>query len=264
MPLDHIAARLFVGLVVTGVIHHQLGPVLLPILDGRKAEVLVEIPAHLHFRAKDQRGRTIPGTDLLPFLVRGHVVASFHKLQIDAAVVRVVLPPLLAELAKGEHLRIGILRPNRFQPVGQVIRIQPRKQGQLPNCGQKTVTILRDSLVIEVDIARMEDFPEPQVISVIGLGLNGANSHPVVAVFTHATQACRKEVHGPSIDIHHIHEVIAAPGLLSRFQKMLFGWIIGIDDATVAVLPINIELAPNLSLDGVNTLVFRQVFHAFH
>ena len=181
MPFDHVAAGFLVRLVVAGVIHHQLGAVLFPILDRRKAEVLVEIPADLHFGAEDRRVKAILGSDLSPFLLRGHIVSALHKFKVDAAVVRIVFAPLLPELPKGEHLGVGILRPHRFQPVRQVIRVDPLKQREFPVHGKEAVAILRDRLRIEVHIRHMQHLLQSKFRSVVGVGLDGANAHPMAS-----------------------------------------------------------------------------------
>ena len=166
VPFDDVAARLFVGLVVAGVIHHQLGAVLFPILDRRKAEVLVEIPADLHSRAEDRSGKTVPGRDYSPLLVRGHIVAALHEFQVDTAVVRIVHSPFLAELAQVEHLRVGVLRLDRLEPIGKVVRIHPRKERHFIDRRQESVPVMIHGGRIEVHVGHVHLFLQSKLGSV--------------------------------------------------------------------------------------------------
>lgn len=61
------------------------------------------------------------------------------------------------------------------------IAIDPLKQREFPVHGKEAVAILRDRLRIEVHIRHMQHLLQSKFRSVVGVGLDGANAHPMAS-----------------------------------------------------------------------------------
>jgi len=90
--------------------------------------------------------------------------------------------------------------------------------------------------------------------------LDRPNARPAVKAFGETLPASGKEVTSPTIEIDAVDEVASA---LRRLAEMFARRIIRITDRPVAILIINPELAPDISLARVDAFCFREVTEIF-